>query len=349
MVKKRRLVGLGLAVGLAAALLVGAVGASAKPKQQVTLKLLASAPSKPGHDVIIANFERVYPNIRVEATYVDSTAFNSLLLTQLQAGNEPDLFFTSLGGASNVSVFPLAAQGRLLDLSGSPWVKRVLPDARRYSSRQHKIYALPLGYNLQGLMYNKDLFASLGLKEPTTFNELLALCGKIRAAGKIPIAAGFAGISAQVNLSLQMMTQFVYSQDKDWTLHRIQKKVTFAGSPDWQQALQAFVQMQDANCFQPAPAATTAQTQYAMMARGDAVMMPASSQEGAVLQSINPNFKWACSLSRPTRRPTRSSLPAPGRLTSSRARGRSIRRKRRRSSTSSPARSRPACSQRCRA
>ena len=94
---------------------------------------------------------------------------------------------------------------------------------------------------------------------------------------------------------MQMMAQFVYSQDKDWTLHRIQKKVTFAGSPDWQQALQTLVQMQDANCFQPAPAATTAQTQYAMMARGEAVMMPASSQESAVVQSINPNFKWACS------------------------------------------------------
>ena len=43
-------------------------------------------------------------------------------------------------------------------------------------------------------MYNKDLFASLGLQEPTTFNELLALCGKIRAAGKIPISAGFAAL-----------------------------------------------------------------------------------------------------------------------------------------------------------
>jgi raffinose/stachyose/melibiose transport system substrate-binding protein len=169
----------------AAALLVGAGGASAKPQQQVTLKLLAAIQNEQGTDVIIANFQRVYPNIRVEATYVDSTAYGPLLLTQLQAGNEADIFTGSLGGSSNTSSYPLAAQGRLLDLSGSPWVKRVVSDARRYSSRQHKIYALPLGYNLQGLMYNTDLFASLGLKEPTTFNELLALCGKIRAAGKI--------------------------------------------------------------------------------------------------------------------------------------------------------------------
>jgi raffinose/stachyose/melibiose transport system substrate-binding protein len=82
----------------------------------------------------------------------------------------------------------------------------------------------------------------------------------------------------------------VYNKDPNWTLERIQKKVTFASSPLWQRLLQTLVQYKDANCYQPAPAATTPTTQYQLVASEQALMMPASSSEAAVLKSLNPNL-----------------------------------------------------------
>jgi raffinose/stachyose/melibiose transport system substrate-binding protein len=282
---------------LSVLVLVAAVAASAKRQATVTLTLMTSTQAKAGLDVMIANFERVYPNIQVQANYVDATTYPTLLLTQLQAGNAPDIFFIQLGSASAYGVWALGAQNRLLNLSGSPWVKRLLPSVRKFASggakQGHKVFAFPQGYNLQGLMYNKDLFASMGLTEPKTFSDLLALCGKIKAAGKIPIAAGFASLNAQIQILQMMMIPFVYSPDPNWTLKRVTHKVTFASSSSWQAVMNDIVAMNNAGCFEPQPAATNQNTQYAMFANGQAVMMPMSSQEIPVITGINPNIKLA--------------------------------------------------------
>ena len=191
MVKKRRLVGLGLAVGLAAALLVGAGGASAKPTAAGDAQAADRGYEQAGtrrHDRQLRARLSEHPrrgDVRgldgVRASAADPAPGRKRAghLHRLARRLGEHLCRTRWPRRAGCSTSP-----------GAPGSSASLSDARKYSSRQHKIYALPLGYNLQGLMYNTDLFASLGLKEPTTFNELLALCGKIRAAGKIPIAAG---------------------------------------------------------------------------------------------------------------------------------------------------------------
>jgi raffinose/stachyose/melibiose transport system substrate-binding protein len=278
-----------LVLGTAAAL-VAALAASARGHAQVTLRMLNVTQQRPGMDAMVANFERVYPNIKIEVDYPEATTYPSVLLTQVQAGNAPDLMSVGAGASAAFAVYALGSQGKLLDLSSSPWKKRIPQAWRKFVTVKQRIYGFPTGYNLVGMVYNKDLFQQLQLQVPKTFGELLTLCGKIRAAGKIPIAAGFAGVAASVNMANILMNEFVYNKDPNWTLERIQHKVTFAGSPLWQRAYNAVVQMRDANCFNPAPAATSTPQQYAMVASGQAVMMPASTQETAALAAINPNL-----------------------------------------------------------
>jgi raffinose/stachyose/melibiose transport system substrate-binding protein len=57
-----------------------------------------------------------------------------------------------------------------------------------------QMVSLPYQYNLEGIWYNKAIFAELGLEEPRTFDELLEVAGAVKDAGHQPFAqAGAAG------------------------------------------------------------------------------------------------------------------------------------------------------------
>ncbi len=288
---KRNALGVML-MAVVAVLLFGASQASAKTKEQVSLTFLVANQVRVGWDIMIANFERVYPNIDVKPEYVDGQVFTPTILSRLQTGTIPDIFLPAGPGASSpAAVYALGFQGKLLDLTPKNlWWKRVPKPFRKYFTVKQRIYSAPIAYAPQGMMYNSDQFRTLGLKPPSTFSDLLGLCQKIRAAGKIPIAAGFAGLSASALFTNIAITSFVYSKDPDWTLKRIQGKVTFAGSPLWRRALQTIVDLRDANCFQPAPAGTTLAQQYALISSGQALMMPSAILEIPAIAAINPSL-----------------------------------------------------------
>jgi ABC-type glycerol-3-phosphate transport system substrate-binding protein len=89
---------------------------------QVTITMLVLAPTQPAYQVLIPNFERVYPNIKVDATYAPSNAvFYRLETTELAAGNAPDLLGTNPGCGTPVSVCVLAKAGDLAPLVKEPW------------------------------------------------------------------------------------------------------------------------------------------------------------------------------------------------------------------------------------
>ena len=77
----------------------------------------------------------------------------------------------------------------------------VLPAA---ASTVNNVYgqmvSLPYQYNLEGIWYNKEIFAELGLEEPQTFDELLDASETIAEAGYTPFAqAGAAGLAAHAH------------------------------------------------------------------------------------------------------------------------------------------------------
>jgi raffinose/stachyose/melibiose transport system substrate-binding protein len=158
---------------------------------------------------------------------------------------------------------------------------------------KNRVYSFTAGFSPNGILYNRDLFRSLGLVVPKKFSDLLSLCQKISAAGKIPITAGMASPNAPINMLTVLMSSFVYSKDPNWTLKRNQPKVTFAGSPLWQPMMQAIVRMKDANCFQPAPAGTTFVADINNIATGQAAMIFAATTTIANIQVINPNANLA--------------------------------------------------------
>jgi raffinose/stachyose/melibiose transport system substrate-binding protein len=272
------------------ALCVFASTAAARPQETVTLRFSSWAETKVGWDVIIQNFERVYPNIHVDPSYVPAATFPQVLLTQLSGGTAPDLFFSSPGNADPSSIWPLAQAGKLLPLSHQPWEKRIYAPTKHDVVYNGKVYGWPVVVGAQGVLYNVDLFKQLGLSVPQTFSDVLQMCRKAVAAGKVPFAQAFGDPTAGIVWGLQRMNEEVYSIDPNWTQKRNKKTVAFATSPLWRQALQSIVDMKNAGCFQAGVQAATYPQQYALFANGSAVMTVIANLQLGGIQAANPSI-----------------------------------------------------------
>lgn len=287
---KRRIVAL-TALAVAAALTVGLAGASAKQKETVTLSLETLSVYQKGTDLLIANFERVYPDIVVKPIYQGSSSAQiQAVATQIQAGNAPDIFWANSGNIIGADV--LGAAGKVVDLGNRPWVKRVKSISKDVTDGK-KVYGFAAGLTPAGIFYNGATFKQLGLTVPKTFGQLLTMCTKIKAAGKIPFAMAMGSGTSSLQASFYAMVVLLpaYSRDPKWTAERSANSVTFAGSPIWQKAVQRVVDMNAAGCFPPHPEGLSVGDAVAMEASGQAVMMFSNGALNAGLQAGNPSLK----------------------------------------------------------
>jgi raffinose/stachyose/melibiose transport system substrate-binding protein len=280
-------------LAVAAVLAAGASTAGARGGDTVTLNVLMYTTAQPAWQILNANFERVYPNIKINATFLPSTDLFNVLPTQLQAGNAPDAFTIQPAKLGVTGVWVLAPAGRLLNLTGRPWKKRIYPPMRHQVTYKNKVYAWPIFVQPHDPVYNIDLLNQLHLKIPTSFSQLLAQCKTIRDAGKVPFEQSMNTVAGGIILSRQFASNFVYAQDPNWDTKRYQHKVTFASSPLWKRMLQAIVDMKNANCFNEGLQGVSRPQQYAAFAQGQAVYSLITSGEIANMTAINPNLKYA--------------------------------------------------------
>lgn len=258
---------------------------------QTTVRALFPTTAQQGYEILVANFERVFPNINIETQFLPSDTLGQLLITQLQAGNAPDVVHLQTGALSAAGVWPLAQQGKLLDLSNRPWVKRILPSAKPTASWNGKVYAWPLTMGPFGVVYNAELFQQLNLKVPANMSEVLTMCRRIKDAGKIPFVQAWGANTTGSIVGRQRYHQYVYSVDPKWDQKRARKQVTFTGSALWRGALGSIVRMKNAGCFQEGATGTSRAQQYALFAQGQSVMSIVSSGEVTNIKTINPNIK----------------------------------------------------------
>jgi raffinose/stachyose/melibiose transport system substrate-binding protein len=85
----------------------------------------------------------------------------------------------------------------------------------------------------------------------------------------------------------------VYARDKHFLRKQKAGTATFAGTPGWHQALQRFVDMKDAGCFQPGAAGTSGPAANAQFARGQALMLPAITNMKGLIDAGKPQFKYS--------------------------------------------------------
>jgi raffinose/stachyose/melibiose transport system substrate-binding protein len=284
-----------VAVGVLAAAVVAAIAtaASAGPKADSgTVSLAMATTYKPGFDILIPNFNRVYPNIKINPTYITSgPPFNTAVTTQFVAGNGSDLVWNTGARTGPTSVWPFAQAGFLADLSARPWVKRMYTADKAQYTYNGKVYAYDMGLSVLALpAYNKDFFSQNNLKVPTTFAQLLSLCQKIAGMGKIPIA--WAGGSPPVNANnvVALAASTVVGPDPKWLYKRLHGQTTFASTPGWRRALQMLVDMKTNKCFGPGVEAVQIPQMQQQFASGQAEMMFTYAGLNAQVLTLNPKM-----------------------------------------------------------
>ncbi len=296
---RRRSVWLGV-IGLSlAVLLTTAVGASARrtadPKAvSGTLNITVGLTLKASYEVIISNFERVYPNVTVQPRYLQGGPVTAATLgTEFQAGNAPDVVELPPGRVNIPSLLQYAQAGYLADLSKRPWAKRLPPWMKPLVTLNGKVHGWGTGPTAgPAVVYNKDLLRQLGLTVPKTFAQLLNVCRTIRQKPGNLIPLGLIGSIADADgaAALGIASSEVYGKDPNWNSKRARNKVTFQSTPGWRRSLQHIVDMKDAACFSPSVAADSIPTIVGEMATGQMVMMWFSDTGAGLLRAANPKL-----------------------------------------------------------
>jgi raffinose/stachyose/melibiose transport system substrate-binding protein len=279
------------AVGMLA---VGVGGSGARPakSETITISMLTVSTQKPGFDVLNANFERVYPNIKIDATYPPLAVRDQLELTELAAGNAPDVLSVSPGCFKLVAVCPFAKAGYLAPMINKPWVKWSLPFVLSLDKYGQNLYALTPQITPMGMFTNDDLFKKLGLKVPQTFTQLLDLCRKAKSAGTVAMIFS-ADVQEVSNLIADLAVGTLYGKDKQWPAKLRAGKVSFNGTPGWHAALQEYVDMNASGCFQPGVSGTSSASAHAQFALGRALIDPSVGTNKGLIDAGNPAFSFS--------------------------------------------------------
>lgn len=142
------------------------------------------------YEEIIAAFEAANPGITVNFEAYEAANYNTILSTALSGGTGPDIMMVRAYGAFET----VASAGYLmaLDEETVPGLTS-LPEpalAAETLREDKQIYAVPFASQTMLVIYNRDIFDQLGLEEPSTWDELIAVSQAIEEAGMFAFANG---------------------------------------------------------------------------------------------------------------------------------------------------------------
>lgn len=159
-------------------------------KKPVTIKYFnfsAGADNAEVLEAMIADFEKVNPDIKVENEAAGYEEYFTQLATKIAGGDAPDCFELNMENFLAYSI-----RGAVKEVDGL--FEKTGADKSVYSegvlkagSFDGKQYAIPLMFSTVMLVYNKDLFDQAGVEYPTedwTWKEEMEAAKKIRALGE---------------------------------------------------------------------------------------------------------------------------------------------------------------------
>jgi len=132
-------------------------------------------------DTIIPAFEAANPGISVTFAPTAPAEYNGVLQTRLEGGTAGDLITCRPFDAS-LELFDQGHLASLNDLGGMANFGDVAKSAW-ITDDGSAVFCVPMASVIHGFIYNADIFAELGLSEPTTEAEFYAVLDAVKADG----------------------------------------------------------------------------------------------------------------------------------------------------------------------
>lgn len=164
---------------------------------------------KAAYESLIADFQAKNPGITVKFEAFEAQSYATVLSTALAAENGPDLMMVRAYGAFEA----VASANYLMPLTAAdvPGLGDLPAPALKAETLRAdgQVYAVPFASQTMLVIYNKDIYDQLGLKEPETWAELLANAKAIKDAGMFAFANGTATAWQNETIATALMASTV--------------------------------------------------------------------------------------------------------------------------------------------
>ena len=198
----RKIIAMLLAVILCVGVLAGCGGSGSNSKTVVYWSMWES--TEPQGQAISAAVEAFTKEtgIKVDLQFKGRTGIREGLQPALDAGQVIDVFDEDIDrinttfGSYLLDLEDLAAKYKYEDTA----IGGLIGACREVGGGRLK--SIPYQPNIFNFFYNETIFNEVGVTAPTTWDELLTVCEKIKAAGYIPITCDDAYITAMIGYHL---------------------------------------------------------------------------------------------------------------------------------------------------
>lgn len=156
--------------------------------------------------VINAVNEQLAGEYTLEYTFVALSDYNNVLSTQLASGEGPDIILDG-------SQYPARIKaGNVEDITNKEYVKEFSEAGLSLSMNEGKIYGIPSYGWFSGIWFNQDILSACEVEVPQNFDEFVAACEKIQAAGYKAMGFGLAdGDTAHSSLQGYLENSFYHN------------------------------------------------------------------------------------------------------------------------------------------
>ncbi|MDR0592276.1 MAG: extracellular solute-binding protein [Bifidobacteriaceae bacterium] len=172
----------------------GASGASPANDagEPITITYESWGPTQESMDAVIDAFQAANPGVTVQASLLPYADYITALKTELASGTGPDVFEIQAGGALKEfqSLLTPVAEP-VQEILGQDITQVYKQSALDQVSIDGVAYGLPNGFSSAGMLWvNNSILDEQGIAVPTSYDELVAACKKLREAGIVPVAIG---------------------------------------------------------------------------------------------------------------------------------------------------------------
>lgn len=214
---------------------------SAMSQEQVTLTFLidTSADTVAEAEQLVADFQAKNPNITIEIeTRPGGGEGDNIVKTRLATGEMTDIFLYNTGSLFQA----INPQRNLVELTDEPFQTNVLDSFKSVVTSNNGIYGAPIETAMGGgVLYNRKIYADLGLSVPKSWSEFMDNNAKIKAAGIDPVIQTF---NTTWTSQLFVLADFYNVQiaEPDFAVNYTANKAKYASTPA---ALKSFERQED--------------------------------------------------------------------------------------------------------
>ena len=149
----------------------------------------SDAAPRAAFEAVVEKFRAANPDINVEFNVIEHEAYKTAIRNFLVADEGPDVGFWFAGNR----MAGFVNDGLFADIS-DVWADNGLAETMASTmpsiTFDGKQYGLPYSYYQWGVYHRADIFEANGIAIPETYDDLLAACGTLRAAGIAPVTIG---------------------------------------------------------------------------------------------------------------------------------------------------------------